>query len=441
MRALGYFRAEDGPGHRQDLEQAFLDYCDVNLHQPVATYGDAGTDDGGPLLEYRRMLDRMRDSGGGFLIVVPDAGHLGSDVESVVRKLVELDDLGAKVISADADHPDPLQWALRNLGVKGVSQTRSRRIRESMRARALEGQGLGRPPYGYRNGAGGGLEVVPEEAEVVRSVYRLYTDEGLGLRLIARHLNEGGILTRRGGRWSVVGIRDILRNLAYMGTYTRFGLRRPRSHEAIVAPELFRAAQDEARARRPVGRLGVREPFLLSGLVYCVYCGNGMMGVTRRQTWQRKDGRRGRGVYRYYQCQSKNNMSVCGYHTWRASELESIVLTELRRVLGKTRSGGAPRHRSAEIESSRATDVRNAERRLFKAIRRAANGELTIRMLGPYVESLDAARGRATGAPGPTDPVETLADWESLDMPARQSVLAGCVTRIVVRDDTVELVV
>ncbi|MCH8205749.1 MAG: recombinase family protein [Chloroflexi bacterium] len=441
MRALGYFRAEDGPSHSRDLEQAFLDYCDTHLHQPVATFGDVGADDSGPLPEYQRMLDRMRDSGGGFLVVVPDAGHLGSDVESVVRKLVELEGLGAKVTCADDDLPDPLQGALRTLGVKGVSQTRSQRILESMRARALEGQGLGRPPYGYRNSAGGGLKVVPEEAKVVRSVYRLYTDDGLGLRLIAQHLNEGGTPTRRGGRWSVVAIRDILRNLVYMGTYTRYGLRRPKSHEAIVTPELFRAAQDETRARRPVSRLAIREPFLLSGLVYCVYCGNRMMGVTRRQTWKRKDGRRARGVYRYYQCQSKNNMSVCDYHTWRASQLEDVVLTELRHVLGRTRSDRSSRDRSAELESSRASDVRNAERRLLRAVRRAARGELTVEMLAKYVEGLDAARGRATDASGLAGPTETLADWESLDMSARQSVLAGCVTRIVVRDDAVELVV
>ena len=134
-------------------------------------------------------------------------------------------------------------------------------------------------------------------------------------------------------------------------------------------------------------------------------------------------------------------MSVCGYHTWRASQLEDIVLAELRRILGGTGSGRTPRDRSAELESSRTTDVRNAERRLLKAVKRASHGELTVRMLGPYVEGLDAARGRATDASGLTGPVETLADWESLDMPARQSVLAGCVTRIVVRDDTVELVV
>lgn len=438
MRALGYFRAEDGPANLRKLEQAFLDYCDTHLHQPIASFGETGDDD--PLSGYRGLLDHMRTTGGGFLVVVPNAAHLGPDVESVVRKLVELEGLGAKVTSADDDHPDPLQSALQTLGVKGVSLDRSRRIRASMHARALEGQGLGRPPYGYRNGDGGRLEIVPEEAEVARSVFRLYTDGGLGLRLIAQHLNEGGTVTRRGGRWSVVAIRDILRNPVYMGTYTRYGLRLPKSHKAIVPPETFRAAQDETRERRPVSRLAVREPFLLSGLAYCAYCGNKMMGVTRRQTWRRKDGRRTRAVYRYYQCQSKNNMGVCGYHTWRATQLEDVVLAEVKQALNRKRSGRLSPNAGAVLESSRAADVRNAERRLLRAAGRAARGQLTVQILGDYVASLDAARGQIATA-GVTNAAETLAGWDSLDIGARQSFLAGCVTRVVVKDDAVELVV
>ena len=434
MRALGYFRPPDGSSDLAELRQDFLDYCDIYLHQPIATFDDVGDE---PLSGYRRMLDHMRASRGGFLVVVPDAGHLGTDVESVVRKLVELEGLGAKVTCADDDHPDPLQGALRTLGVKGVSRERSKRIRESMHARALEGQGLGRPPYGYRIGDTGGLEIIVEEAEVVRSVFLIYTDEGLGLRLIAQRLNEGGAVTRRGGRWSVVAIRDVLKNSVYMGTYTRYGLRLPKSHEAIVPAETFRAAQDETAARRPVSRIAIREPFLLSGLAYCAYCGNRMMGVTRRQTWRRKDGRRSRGVYRYYQCQSKNNMSICGYHTWRAAQLEDVVMTELTQKLKRRRSGPLPREGRPEGESLHEANVRNAERRLLAAARSAARGELTIQELGEYLDGLDVARERTTTAGS----AETLADWESLDIAARQSFLARCMTRIVVKDDEVELVV
>ena len=233
MRALGYYRSKNGPESLSELKDEFEDYCDRYVHQGMATFGDVSNGVPAEKPEYERMLSYIKETESNYLIVVPDAGHLGSDLEAVARRLVELEATGSKVTCADDDMPDPLQNALSNLGMKGVSKTRSERIKESMRERALQGKGLGKPPYGYKNGVDGTLEIVPEEGSVVELIYRLYTGEALGLRLIAQHLNERDILTRRGGRWNMVTIRDILRNSTYMGTYTRFGLRLPKSHEAI----------------------------------------------------------------------------------------------------------------------------------------------------------------------------------------------------------------
>ena len=119
------------------------------------------------------------------------------------------------------------------------------------------------------------------------------------------------------------------------------------------------------------------------------------MGVTRRQTWKRKDGRRQRAVYRYYQCQSKKSMSVCGYHTWRASKLDETVVDELRRIVKSGRQTTPSVEKLAEVESTIAAERRNAERRLIRAARRAARGEIgSTETLAEYVERLDAARGR-----------------------------------------------
>ena len=439
MRSIGYFRTDDAEGPLQYLERAFLQYCDVNLHQPVRTFEDTGADIHGAYPGYRGMLEYMRESGSSFLIVAPDATHLGNDLESVARSVVELETAGAKVTCSDEELPDPLQNALRNLGVKGTSRARSERIKESMRNQALKGQGLGRPPYGYRNRTTGTLEVMREEAAVVELIYRLYTKDDIGLRLIAQHLNERDIRTRRGGRWNLVSIRDILRNPAYMGTYTRFGLRLPKNHEAIVPAEVFRAAQDATRARRPVGRVANAEPFLLSGLAYCGSCGNKMMGVTQRQSWKRKDGRRARGVYRYYQCQSRNNQSVCGYHTWRAPVLEGTVVSQLRYALqAKVTDPGARREQVQAIWDSR---VRNAERRFPQAMRRAARGEMSVATLGRYLDEFDRVRAGARNAERTADAGDTLADWDSLSLADRQSLLISHIARIVVNDETVEVVV
>ena len=164
------------------------------------------------------------------------------------------------------------------------------------------------------------------------------------------------------------------------------------------------------------------------------------MGVTRRQMWKRKDGRRARGVYRYYQCQSRNNLSLCDYHTWRASRLEDTVLAELRRQSDAGHSRRHRRHDIADPAAVRETAVRNAARRFLRAVRRAARGELTLQALGKQVTDLDAARTPAADAGRPADVAESLASWESLDMPARQSFLADQIARVMVRDDAVRVV-
>ena len=361
------------------------------------------------------------------------AADLGDGLEDVVRSLAALDRLGVRAVCMDDEYPNPLQNAMRLFGSGGAPAGRSSRVKESMGVRALEGRALGRPPYGYRIGPSGRLEIYPSEAQVVRMVFRMYTRYGLGLRLIVQDLNGRGLTTRRGGSWSVASVRGILKNPAYIGTYTRLGMRRPNAHEAIVAAEDFRKAQETARSRRPFGRVNSSRPFLMSGVAHCAYCGNGMMGVTRRRSWRRKDGARASGTYRYYQCQSRNNQGRCGYHTWREAKLDEAVVGELRAAVARGSAGVG----GEKLEQIRASDEANAERRLAGAVRRAAREEITTRMLGEYLAELDAAR-EAAASPR-VDAGEALANWASLDFEERRALVAQLVSRVVVEDDRLEV--
>lgn len=425
-----------------DFEKAFGEYCDLFFHQPVKTFGDLDASGSGSFPQYQEMVQFIGESGTNFLIVIPDAGHIGTDLESVARSFLELEGVGAKVTCDDEDYPDPLQSAFHILGVTGISKTRSAKIKESMQARALKGKGLGRPPFGYRNGEGGSLEIVKDEAPVVELIFRLYIKDGLGLRLIVQQLNDRGIKTRRGGNWNVVSIRDMLRNPVYMGTYSRFGLRLPKAHEPIIPPEQYRQAQDTTRSRKPVGRISNAEPFLLSGLAQCGYCGNKMMGVTRRQSWRNKDGKRQRGVYRYYQCQARNNQSVCGYHTWRAPMLEGAVVSQVGLVLQAKTAGvetESTDDQKPDLQSTWEERVRNAERRFVQAMRRTARGAVETAILAQYLGELDGARASAERAQNPVDASETLQSWDELDFDSRRDFLQTHVARVVVNDESVRV--
>jgi site-specific DNA recombinase len=198
-----------------------------------------------------------------------------------------------------------------------------------MRRKAVKGEVLGRPPYGYRVGPRRRLELVPEEAVVVRYIFRLYLQEGMGIRKIAGQLNTENVATRRGGRWSMVTVRDILRNRAYLGHYSRFGTTVTGSHPSLVSPEDFRKVQDRLQSRHGGARTRTVQPFLLSGLVYCARCGNKLIGVSRRQKWMTKDGETRAASYRYYQCESRTNQNSCAYNTQRVASLEERLRAAL----------------------------------------------------------------------------------------------------------------
>lgn len=70
---------------------------------------------------------------------------------------------------------------------------------------------------GYRRGADGKPEIVPEEAEVVRRIYRRYL-EGCSEGQIQRELTQAGVATAKGVKaWSHQIVHNILTNEKYAG--------------------------------------------------------------------------------------------------------------------------------------------------------------------------------------------------------------------------------
>lgn len=70
--------------------------------------------------------------------------------------------------------------------------------------------------YGYRKGANGEPEIIPEEAEIVKKIFSLYLD-GYSVEKIAKHLNETGIPSRTGAEWKKGTVQGILINEKYVG--------------------------------------------------------------------------------------------------------------------------------------------------------------------------------------------------------------------------------
>ena len=334
MHAIGYFvegARKDGQVRSiGEQNRTFLDFCARHGYEVAATFVDTEgqePEESG----FQQMLSYLRRGSRGFTIVVVDCvGVLGTDLGHAAMKLLTIEETGVQVYSA-SDEEDAARTIVERWAERGEGTPVSERVRSAMRRRAVRGEALGRPPYGYRVGPRRRLEIVPEEAVVVRYIYRLYLTENMGIRLIAGRLNEEGITTRSGGRWSMVSIRDILRNRTYLGTYSRFGVKVPDSHPALISAQDFRRVQERLQARQPSARRRTVQPFLLSGIAHCARCGNRMIGVSRRQNWKTRSGESRSATYRYYQCETRTNQNACEYNTQRAAELETRVREELAR--------------------------------------------------------------------------------------------------------------
>ena len=149
---------------------------------------------------------------------------------------------------------------------------------------------------GYNKDAEGNLVIDPEQAEIVRRIYREYL-EGASFLQIKRSLEADGIENGAGHKkWHESNIQQILTNEKYIGdallqkTYTISVLDKERStnngqrpkyyvegsHQAIISKDVFMRVQSEIARRADLNPDGKRRVYssryALSGMVYCGHC-------------------------------------------------------------------------------------------------------------------------------------------------------------------------
>lgn len=190
-------------------------------------------------------------------------------------------------------------------------KTINRRLQRGRIASVKEGKYIGSTaPYGYKrikikHDKGYTLEIVPDQAEVVRQIFEWYCHgellpdgsyQRLGADSIASRLDRAGIKPVVNDSWSKASINDMLRNVTYCGKVF-FGQRKyvknfangniitvrqnnddficcDGLHEAIIPQELFDLAQTvrtQNKKNTLPSRMVLQNP--LSGLVYCQKCG------------------------------------------------------------------------------------------------------------------------------------------------------------------------
>ena len=242
------------------------------------------------------------------------------------RGLVELEDLrdaGIRIISIgdNIDYPNDDDWLKIQfqflINEMPVTDT-SKKVRNVIRRRQEDGKWICAAPYGYIINLRQEFEVVPTEADVVRTVFRLYNDEGWGYKRIANYLTEKGIPTPRMSEkqrmdaigkenrikakpeWSIISVQGILDNDFYIGTfrarkYTRRKINGAdvkldaeenvvieNHHQAIIDYRTFATTRTLRGKRSRSNYRGVKKyDNVYSGFLQCGDCGSPMFSMSR----------------------------------------------------------------------------------------------------------------------------------------------------------------
>jgi len=242
------------------------------------------------------------------------------------------------------------------------------RVRDKIAASKRKGIWVGGPvPLGYRC-IDKKLVVVPEEAEMVRIIFRCYLDLG-SMGAVIEDLDRRGIRTKaiarldggvRGGiRFGVGPLAHLLKNRFYLGEVVYRGEVHAGEHEPILDRELFEAVQAKRAANAVARKVRLRgSASILAGRIF------DDRGNRMSSTHSNKLGVR----YRYYVSHAllQNRKEEAGsVARVPAPEIERLVLDGVRTHLLSTElSISAPdrdlieRHVDRVIVRPQAVEVR-----------------------------------------------------------------------------------
>lgn len=230
------------------------------------------------------------------------------------------------------------------------SRKTSDRVKWGQKRRMEQGVVFGRDMLGYdvRNGM---LYINEEGANTVRLIFHKFVNEGKGTHIIARELQEEGILTASHMKqWTNVSVLRILKNEKYCGdliqkkTYTPNYLNHEKKynngeeefviienhHEPIISKSMFESANKELKKRSQMVTQNKKysNRYCFSGKLKCGVCGSSYVSHTKK----RKDGSVNK-TWRCYQAVKfgmkhrniHNDLIGCDCKTIREEDLKLVL--------------------------------------------------------------------------------------------------------------------
>ena len=189
-----------------------------------------------------------------------------------------------RVIAKDSRSQDKFMHDIHVAVAKHYIENLKDEVKKGLREKAEQGLYPGRAPLGYKNNrATRGIDLDPNRAPVLRSIFEMYASGRFSLSTLRRE-----VFQKTGLKISKAHLERILKNPIYAGRFVWQGIEYKGSHEPLVTPELFQRVQDTFAGRnKPKYR---KHNFPFAGLLTCAHDGCTVTAEIKK------------GRYVYYHC-------------------------------------------------------------------------------------------------------------------------------------------
>lgn len=254
--------------------------------------------------------------------------------------------------------------------IEAINEYYSADLREKtirgMRQSALKAQSTGHIPLGYKT-VDKKLVIDEDTRFIPETVFRMYA-AGEKLTDIAAYLNDRGYRTRTGKLFTVKSFYSMLSNEKYIGVYQYGDIRIEGGIPAMIPKKDFEAVREKLKEnRRRAAKNAAKADYILSGKLFCGYCGEPMSGLSGASSNGDK--------YYYYRCNSVQKKTGCKKHNERKELIETEVCRaawEAFRNLNK-QDFAEDVYKMYIAETASASSVGSLEKQLLDIIKQSEN--------------------------------------------------------------------
>lgn len=324
-KAVIYARYSSEKQNEQSIEGQ-LSVCykyaqnkDISIVGEYIDRATTGTNDN--RANFQQMLTDSAKREWDFVIVYKGDRFARNRIESAINKK-KLKDNNVKVLSATENIPDTPEGIILESLLEGMAEyysaELSQKVQRGMRELVKKKQTLGGvAPFGYKI-VDKKLVVNEEESCIVKYYFEEYA-KGTSKKDIVDYLNSHNYRNRQGKKFTLQSFGELMKNKKYMGVLDYKGELVEDYCPAIVSKEVFNQVQDRmALNKHYAGKRKAFEKFILTGKLFCGYCGDTIVGISgTSQTGDR---------HSYYVCSSRYKKHTCHKKNMAKSVIEKDII-------------------------------------------------------------------------------------------------------------------